>query len=299
MKTYAQARLEKRWALFFISPWMIGFLVFTLGPMIASLFFSLTQFTLPGAPVFVGLGNYVKLLADGRFTNSLGLTFLYAVVTVPTGLFLGFMLAYFLNLKIPGARLWRTLYYMPAVVTPVITGTLFTGLFSARFGLVNYVIHRISGLNGPDWLLDPKYAMYAVMIISLWGVGGGMIIYLSGLQSIPTELYEAADLDGASKAARLWRITVPLMSPVIFYNLVVGIIGTFQLFTPVWVLTKGGPSHSTEVFNIYLYKTAFEYQNMGYASAQAWVLFVIILTMTALVFRSSSAWVYYESEARS
>jgi multiple sugar transport system permease protein len=186
---------------------------------------------------------------------------------------------------------------MPAVVTPVITGTLFVGLFDPRHGLINYLL-AATGLIGPDWLLDPHYAMYAVMLISLWGVGGGMIIYLSGLQSISTELYEAADLDGASKGQRLWSITLPLMSPIIFYNLVVGIIGTFQLFTQIWVLTKGGPDNSTEVFNIYLYKTAFEYQSMGYASAQAWVLFVLILGLTALVFRSSSQWVYYENEVQ-
>ena len=298
MKSPHTSRLEGRWALFFISPWLIGFAAFTLGPMVASLWFSLTRFTLPGAPVFVGLENYVKLFAkDPRFLNSMAITFLYAGVTVPVGLVAGFILAYFLNLKMPLARFWRTLYYMPAVVTPVITGTLFTGLFHPRYGLVNYALAQV-GISGPDWLLDPRYAMYAVMLISLWGIGGGMVIYLSGLQSISTELYEAADLDGCSKSQRLWRITVPLMSPIIFYNLVVGIIGTFQLFTQIWVLTTGGPENSTEVFNIYLFKTAFQYQSMGYASAQAWVLFVLILILTALVFRSSTAWVHYENEVK-
>lgn len=299
MKFGSHARQEGIWALFFLSPWLIGFLIFTLGPMAASFFFSFTRFTLPDAPVFIGLENFAKLFTgDPRFLNSLGITFLYAIVTVPVGLCLGFLLAYFLNMKIPFSRFWRTLYYMPAVVTPVITGTLFIGLFNGRFGLVNYLIERLLGIKGPDWLLDPNYAIYAVMMISLWGVGGGMIIYLSGLQSIPTELNEAADLDGCSKSRRLWSITIPLMSPVIFYNLVIGIISTFQLFTQVYVLTKGGPGNSTEVYNIYLYSTAFQYQKMGYASAQAWVLFVLILCMTGLVFRSSSAWVYYENEVR-
>jgi multiple sugar transport system permease protein len=299
MKLGTHARLDRRWALFFLSPWLIGFLIFTLGPMAASLFFSFTRFTLPEAPVFVGLENYAKLFAgDPRFLNSLGITLLYAIVTVPVGLTLGFLLAYALNLRMPFARFWRTLYYMPAVVTPVITGTLFTGLFNGRFGLVNYIVERLLGVKGPEWLLDPKYAMYAVMMISLWGVGGGMIIYLSGLQSIPTELGEAADLDGCSKARRLRSITIPLMSPVIFYNLVVGIISTFQLFTQVYVLTKGGPGNSTEVYNIYLYTTAFQYQKMGYASAQAWILLLLILGLTALVFKSSSAWVYYENEVK-
>jgi len=297
MKTHS-SRTDTWWALFFLGPWLVGFLVFTLGPMVASLWFSVTRYTLPAAPVFVGFDNYVKLfIADPRFLSSLGVTFLYAAVTVPAALILGFALAYFLNLKIPLARFWRTLYYMPAVVTPVITGTLFVGLFDPRHGLVNYLLAQ-AGVMGPDWLLDPRYAMYAVMLISLWGVGGGMIIYLAGLQSISTELYEAAELDGASRAHRLWTITLPLMSSIIFYNLVVGIIGTFQLFTQVWVLTKGGPDNSTEVFNIYLYKTAFEYQNMGYASAQAWVLFLLILGLTALIFKSSSSWVYYENEVK-
>jgi len=298
MTTLTAHQKDSRWALFFLSPWLVGFVIFTIGPMAASLFFSVTRFTLPEAPVFVGFDNYLRLFTvDDRFLNSVAVTFLYAVVTVPAGLVLGFVLAYFLNLKMPLARFWRTLYYMPAVVTPVITGTLFVGLFDPRHGLINYLL-GLAGIPGPEWLLDPHYAMVAVMLISLWGVGGGMIIYLSGLQSISTELYEAADLDGASKVRRLWSITVPLMSPIIFYNLVVGIIGTFQLFTQVWVLTKGGPDHSTEVFNIYLYKTAFEYQAMGYASAQAWILFVLILGLTALVFRSSSSWVYYENEVQ-
>lgn len=292
-------KVEARWCLIFISPWLIGFVIFTLGPMLASLYFSFTRFTLPGIPEWVGLGNYIKMFTeDDRFSNSMMITFLYAFITVPVSLVLGFFLAYLLNIKAPFTNFWRTLYYMPAVITPVITGTLFLGLFDPRYGLVNYLLGLI-GIVGPEWFLNEKYALFAVMLISLWGVGGGMIIYLAGLQSIPTTLYEAADLDGCNRWQRMTRITIPMMTPIIFYNLVIGIIGTFQLFTQVWVLTKGGPHNSTEVFNIYLYKTAFEYQSMGYASAMAWILFLVILILTALVFRSSSHWVYYENEAKS
>lgn len=297
-RTWApQSRTESRWALLLLSPWLVGFMLFTLGPMIASLIFSFSRFQLGKEFTWVGLENYARMFSDGRLINALAVTFIYALVAVPSGLILGFFLAYLLNLKVPGGNLWRTLYYMPAVITPVITGTLFLGLFDPRYGLVNYLISRLGG-KGPEWFLDPQYAIVAVIIISLWGVGSGMVIYLSGLQSIPTSLYEAADLDGCNRSQRLFRITIPMMTPIIFYNLVVGIIGTFQLFTQVWVLTKGGPHHATEVFNIYMYKVAFENQQMGYASSMAWVLFLIILVITSLVFRSAKSWVHYENEVK-
>lgn len=295
----SKSRSEGRWALALVSPWLLGFVVFTFGPMVASLLFSFTRFTLPEAPVFVGLENYVKLFTgDPRFLSAMRITFTYAFVTVPCSLVLGFFLAYLLNLKVPFANVWRTFYYMPSVITPVITGTLFIGLFDARYGIVNYALGLL-GISGPAWFLDERYALPATMLISLWGVGGGMVIYLAGLQSIPTALYEAADLDGCTRGKRFFHITIPMMTPIIFYNLIMGIIASFQLFTEMWVLTQGGPNNSTETMNLYIYKTAFKYQTMGYASAMAWILFIIILAFTALVFRSSKSWVYYENEAKS
>lgn len=296
--TLSRRKEEARWAFLFLSPWLAGFLLFTLGPMVASLWFSFTRFTGTALPVFVGLDNYVTLFTtDPKFWRSLGITFFYALVAVPLGLVLGFLLAWLLNLKIPFMKFWRTVYYMPSVISGVVVAILWRGLFDEKHGIVNYVLSWF-GIQGPAWLLNPEFAIAALILISIWGVGGGMIIYLAGLQSIPTSLYEAADLDGAGAWQRLVRVTLPMMSPVIFYNLIIGIIACFQYFTEPWILTKGGPDDATLFYNIYLYKNAFQYSAMGFASAMAWVLFLIVLVLTALVFKSSSMWVYYEGEVK-
>ena len=291
-------RKEALWGYLFASPWIIGFILFTLGPMIASLVLSLTQYNVVDNPIFIGLQNYVKMFtADPKFLRSLSVTLLYALFAVPLGLVFGFLLAYLLNLNVPGVAFWRTIFYMPSVTSGVAVALLWAGLFNPQNGLINWLLDLI-GINGPGWLSDPHWALPSLVIISLWGIGGGMIIYLAGLQSIPTALYEAAELDGANKLAQLVRITLPMMSPIIFYNLVMGVIGAFQYFTEAYVLTRGGPAEATLFYNLYLYNNAFKYLDMGYASALAWVLFVIILLFTLLIFRSSSLWVYYEGELR-
>jgi multiple sugar transport system permease protein len=295
------ARKEARWAYFFISPWLIGFILLTLGPMLISLFLSFTDYSLGSStsvPVFNYGENYVKLLtADPKFWHSLGVTMIYALVAVPLQLFFGFMVAFLLNLKVPGLPTWRTLYYLPSV-TPAVAGAILWGIiFNPSFGIMNWFL-SIIGIKGPGWLQSQEWALPALIIMSLWSVGGGMIIYLAGLQGIPTALYEAAEIDGASSFKKLTHITIPLMTPVIFYNLIIGIIGTFQFFTSVYVLTRGGPADATLFYNLYLYNTAFRYMDMGYASALAWVLLLITLVITLLVFRSSAAWVYYEGEVR-
>jgi multiple sugar transport system permease protein len=287
---------DRLWGYVFLGPWIFGFLALTLGPMIASLFFSFTKYDIINTPVFVGWDNYLQIFTqDPKFWNALAVTLFFSLVAVPLTLALGFVLAYFLNLKIPGARAFRTIYYMPSVLSGVVIAILFRGLFDEKYGIVNGVLALV-GIRGPDWLTNPQFALVALVIIALWGVGGGIIIYLAGLQGIPTSLYEAADLDGAGRRSQFFRITLPMMSPVIFFNLVMGIISAFQYFTEAWVLTRGGPAESTQFYNIYLYKTAFSYMNMGYASALAWVLFFLILVLTLLVFRSSAMWVYYEGE---
>lgn len=303
-KPMSLSRRETLWGYVFISPWLIGFIVFTVGPMIASLVLSLTQYNITSPPMFIGLANYIKLFtADPRFWHSLGITVKFALVAIPLNLTFGFALALLLNQDVPGVPFWRTIYYLPSVIAGVAVAILWSLIFNPRFGILNWLLSLV-GIHGPGWLASPDWAVPALIIMSLWSVGGGMIIYLSGLQSIPTAFYEAAQIDGANAMQRLFYITIPLMSPVIFYNLVIGIIGTFQYFTEVYVITAtadtglGGPLESTLFYNVYLYSNAFRYLNMGYASALAWVLFVIVLLLTLLVFRSSALWVYYEGELR-
>ncbi len=307
-RTMTLAKREALSGYLFISPWIIGFLIFTLGPMIASLIFSFTNYDIgqtAQAPAFVGFANYIKMFArDPKFWHSLGVTLSYALVAIPLGLVFGFALAYLLNLKVPGVAFWRTVFYMPAVIPSVASALLWSLIFNPRYGILNWFLSLV-GIRGPGWLASPDWALPALVIMSLWGVGGGMIIYLAGLQGIPTALYESAQIDGANTWQQILHITLPLMTPVIFYNLITGIIGTFQYFTEVYVLTStssgglGYPADATLFYNVYLYDQAFGGHNrMGYASALAWLLFLLVLVLTALVFRSSAAWVYYEGELR-
>ena len=303
-KPLSISQRETLWGYIFISPWLIGFIIFTLGPMIASLFLSLTRYNITSPPVFIGLQNYIKLFAgDPRFWHSLGVTVKFALVAIPLNLVIGFALAVLLNQNVPGVAFWRTVYYLPSVIAGVAVAILWSFIFNPRFGILNWLLSLV-GIDGPGWLASPDWAVPALVIMSLWSIGGGMIIYLSGLQSIPTALYEAAELDGANSSQKMFYITIPLMSPVIFYNLVIGIIATFQYFTEVYVITAtadtglGGPLELTLFYNVYLYSNAFRYLNMGYASALAWILFLIVLVLTLLVFRSSALWVYYEGAVR-
>lgn len=290
-------RRNARWGWLFISPWVLGFSLFTLGPMVASFVFSLCRYNGRSAPVFIGLENYLKLLFDSKMWNSLRVTLVYALLALPLSLFAGFFLAYLLNKKVPAMNFWRTLFYLPSMLSGVVVAMLWRGLFDDRYGLINYVLGLV-GIDGPQWLLDPKYTIYCFVFLALWGVGGGMIIYLAGLQGIQTSYYEAAELDGCGKFQQLIYITIPHMTPIIFFNLVMGIIGTFQYFAEPMILTRGGPAESTMFYNLYLYNNAFTYQSMGYASALAWVLFLIVLGLTLLVIRSSSMWVFYEGEVK-
>jgi multiple sugar transport system permease protein len=289
---------ESMWAYILIGPWIVGFLVFTLGPMIASLIFSFTNYAINKPINFIGFANFVEMFVkDYRFWHSLRVTLTFAVFAIPLGLVFGLLLALLLNAKVPGLSIWRTLYYTPSVVSGVAVAVLWLYLFNPRYGIINWLLSLVK-INGPGWLASPDWALPALIIMSLWSVGGGMIIYLAGLQGIPTTLYEAAEIDGANSVQSFFSITLPLITPVLFYNLVTGIIGTFQIFTSVYVMTSGGPAEATLFYNLYLFNNAFRYGRMGYASALAWVLFLIVMILTLLVFRSSSTWVYYEGELR-
>jgi multiple sugar transport system permease protein len=294
----ALSRREAIWAYVLISPWIIGFIVFTAGPMIASAMFSLTEYDVHNPPRFIGLTNWrLMFVEDPLFWHSLRVTISYAIVAIPIGLVFGLALALLLNAEVPGLTVWRTLFYMPSVVSGVAVAVLWSYIFNPRFGIANWILSWFS-IKGPGWLGSPDWALPALIVMSLWGVGGGMIVYLAGLQAIPTSLYEAATIDGANRWAQFWRITLPLITPVIFYNLVTGIIGTFQYFTQAYVMTNGGPANATLFYNLYLYRNTFRYARLGFGSAMAWFLLFVVLAMTMLVFRSSAAWVYYEGELR-
>jgi multiple sugar transport system permease protein len=280
------------------SPWILGFLIFTLGPMLASIYYSFTEFPLISSPEWIGLENYRLMLSgDKFFFQSLKVTTIYAIVSVPMYLVIGFFLAVLLNQRIRFVALWRTIYYLPAVVSGVAVALLWQWIFNSDFGVANWLL-KLIGIQGPSWLLDPHWALPALIIMSLWGVGGGMVIYLAGLQGVPTVLYEAAEIDGANTVQRFVHITLPMVSPVIFFNLVIGIIAALQTFTQAFIMTGGGPRQATYFYMLHLYNNAFQWLKMGYASALAWILFFYILALTLLVFRSSSAWVYYEGEIK-
>ena len=276
----------------FVSPWLIGVTVFTVYPILASLYFSFTDYNVVSAPRFVGLRNYTELVDDPLFLRSLYNTLYLAVIGIPVSLTLSLFLALLLNTKVRFQGLFRTIYFLPSIVPAVAVALLWRWFLNPDFGPVNQMIGLI-GIEGPAWLADPTWAKPALILASLWGVGGSMVIYLAGLQNIPVALYEAADLDGANARQRLRYVTLPMLSPVILFNLIMGIITSFQAFTNIYIMTGGGPSNSTMVYALYLYQNAFQFFKMGYASAMAWVLLLITAAALAVIFRTSG-WVHYE-----
>jgi multiple sugar transport system permease protein len=293
-----QIRRETLWGYIFVAPWIIGFLIFTLGPVIASFALSFTDYELIVAPVWVGLKNYRTLLTQDRlFGLSLYNTAYYSFFSVPLGIIVAFLLAMLLNVQLPGMKVYRTVFYLPTVTSGVAVSILWIWLFNPQFGLINYLLRSI-GLPAPGWLVDPTWSKPAFILMSLWGVGGTAVIFLAGLQGVPRSLYEAAEIDGANAWAKFWNVTVPMMSSVIFFNLIMGIIGSFQVFTSAYVMTRGGPQNSTLFYVLYLFKKGFGMLQMGYAAAMAWILFLIILLLTLIQFRLAERWVYYEGEAR-
>jgi multiple sugar transport system permease protein len=288
---------ETIWFYLLVSPWLIGFVGLTLGPMMYSLFLGFTEWDLFNAPRWVGVDNFVRLLTEDRiFWKALLNTFYYAGLSIPLGLAASLAVAWLLNKPLAGMRVFRTLYYIPALVPAVATSLIFQRLLAPGSGL-NQLLALI-GIQGPAWLLDPLWVKPALVLMSLWGVGGGTVLLLAGMQGVPVEFYEAAAMDGANQMQMFFKITLPMLSPVLFFNLITGLIGAMQTFTQVYIMTGGGPNNASLMIVPYLFDHAFRFYHMGYASAIAWVLFVLILILTLLVFRSSSAWVYYESEVR-
>lgn len=279
--------------LLFASPWIIGFLVFTAYPLIASLYYSCSAYSGLAAPKFIGLENYIQMFTyDDMFFKSLKNTMYMVVVALPLGLITSLALAMLLNQRVKGITIYRTIYYLPSLVPTVASAILWMWLFNPEIGLFNVILKSV-GITGPAWLGDPAWAKPALVLMGLWGAGGGVIIYLAGLQDVPQSFYEAAELDGASAVSKFFNITLPMISPIIFFNLVMGIIGSFQYFTQAYIMTHGGPQDSTNFYALHLFNSAFVEWNMGYASAMAWILFIITLVCTLVVMKTSAKWVYY------
>ncbi len=281
-----------------ISPWLIGFIIFTLGPMLASFYFSFTDWRITVAPTWIGLANYVKIFTDDAdFYQALKVTFTYVLITLPLNLTAGLGLSLLLNQKVPGMNIFRTLFYLPVVLSGVSVALMWMWLLNPDYGVMNTLLSYI-GIEGPAWFWDPDWALFSVVLVNLWRVGGGAIIYLAGLQNIPPHLYEAADIDGASLWDKLWHVTLPMLTPTLFFQLVLELIDAFQVFTIVYIITDGGPLRATLFYLLYMFRTAFVDFDMGYASALAWIMALIIMGFTMLVFKSSPLWVYYESEGK-
>lgn len=289
------ARKEAFDCYMFISPWIIGFLIFALGPMLYSIGLSFCKWDIFTPAEFVGLANYKKLAADPLFVKSIGNTLFYTAFAVPLGIAGALGLSMLLNQKIRGITIYRTIYYLPAVVSGVAVALLWRWIFNYEYGVLNAILGDVFGIaNPPEWLGSELWSKPSLILMSLWGIGGGMIIFLAGLQGIPEQLYEAAEIDGANVLERFRHITIPMLSPVIFFNLIMGIIGSFQVFVQVYIMTSGGPSNSTLFYVLYLFNNGFQFFKMGYASALAWVLFVIVLAVTVVQFKLAGRWVYYE-----
>ena len=297
-RPYRPARREAILFYLCISPWLLGFTIFILGPVLSSLGLSFTRWDLLSDPVFVGLRNYTRMVDDKLFWQALGVTVRYTLLYVPAELVGGLLLALLMNQKgVRGIRGARTIYYLPTIISGVAFVVVWMWLFQPEAGLINATLARF-GIQGPRWLADPNTALTALWLMSLWGLGRAALIYLAGLKGIPQQLYEAAAIDGAGAGQSFRHVTLPMLTPTIFFNLILSIIGTFQTFTSAFVATNGGPLDSTLFYVLYLYRKAFQEFQMGYASALAWVLFLIILVLTILVVRSGQWWVYYEGEKR-
>ncbi len=288
--------MRKREALMgylFLSPWLIGFVVFLLGPMVASIYLSLTDYKMIKAPVWVGLANYERMFSDPFVAKSLQVTATFTFISVPMSIILALSVAMLLNQKIVASGVFRTIFYLPSLISGVAVAIVFAWIFNYRFGILNFLLGLV-GIDGPNWLGHPRYVLWAFIIMGLWGIGGNVVIFLAALQGVPVSLHEAAKIDGANGWHRFRNITLPLITPVLLFTLIMGIIGTFQTFTTSYIMTGGGPANATLFFLLYLYRNAFNWFEMGYASALAWLLFIIILTCTLILWRSSGRWVYYE-----
>jgi multiple sugar transport system permease protein len=295
-----QQRREAIEGYLFLLPWAIGFLVLIAGPMLASLYLSMTSYDIARPPTFLGLANYQRALTiDAQFWPSMAKTFNYAVIVVPLGLTAAMLLALLLNQKLAGTNVYRTLYFLPHLTPIVATAVLWKWIFQPQVGMLNAGLYYV-GINGPGWLSSTEWAIPALIIMALWrGAGGNsMMIFLAGLQGIPQEIYEAASIDGANAWHRFRHVTIPMLSPTLYFNLILGVIGALQVFATALVATKGGPAYATWFYALHIYTEAFQNFKMGYASALAWIFFLVIMLLTWLQVRWSGRWVYYAGDSK-
>lgn len=278
----------------FIAPWIIGFILFTGGPILVSGYYSFTRYDIANPPVFIGLKNYIDLFQNDLFWKSSGVTLYYTLVGVPLGLFVSLIAALLLNVSIPGQRIFRTIIYMPSVVSGVSLSLLWLWLLNPDFGAINMLIYNIFNVQGPQWITDQHWVIPSLIMMSFWTLGNNVVIYLAGLKGVPANLYEAAQIDGASKLKQFWHITIPMVSPVTLFLLITGVIGSFQVFVQADVMTEGGPNYASYFYVYYLYQQAFKSFNLGYASAMAWILFVVVGFLTWIMMKLSNKWVHYE-----
>jgi multiple sugar transport system permease protein len=275
-------------------PFLLGFVIFIVGPLVYSFYLSFTRYEILSPPRWSGLENYARMFTkDEVLWQSLRVTLIFTLVAVPTQVVVGYAMALILNLKVRGLSFWRTAFYMPAVVPAMAVAYVFSWMLQSDVGLVNQFLRSI-GLPGPKWFGDPNWVLAAFILMSAWAVGGTLLLYLSALQGVPTELYDAAKVDGANAWRRFLNVTLPMTSPIIFFVFLTGMIGTFQVFTVAFVTTNGGPGNASLFYILYLYRTGWEYLQMGYAAAMAWLLFVILVALTLLSLRLSQSTVFYE-----
>lgn len=287
-------RMERNWGLLLAGPAILGFLIFTLGPMVTSFGFSLTDWSIGGDLNYVGFDNYHTMMTEDKlFSKSLFVTTYYTIGSVPLIMIGAFLVALLLNQKVKGLSWFRTIFYLPVLVPSIANTMLWLWMFNPDFGMLNSVLEAF-GLPGQQWIYRESSAIPSLILMSSWGIGNAAVIFLAGLQGVPAHLYEAVEIDGGGSLKKLWHVTLPSMTPTIFFNLIMALIGTFQSFNEAYIMTEGGPNNSTLFYVYYLYRTAFTDTNIGYASALAWVLFLVILVLSVFVFMTSKKWVYYE-----
>jgi len=280
----------------FISPWIIGFLVFTVFPVGASIYYSFCDYDVLSKPVWVGTLNYRDMVTDSVFWKSLRNTFYYAAFSLPLGMVVSLLIAVLLNQQVKARSLFRAIFFLPSLIPVVASSMIWLWILNGNFGILNHALEWLH-IKGPQWLANPRWTKPSLILMALWGCGGGVVIYLAALQDVPRSLYESADIDGANAWVKFRYITVPLISPVLYFNLIMGIIGSLQVFANAYImLGGGGPNRSALFYAVYLYQNAFDYGQMGYASAMAWVLFIIILVLTWVATRSTRKLIFYAGE---
>lgn len=294
-KSSSLAKREAVQGILCILPGIIGLLVFMIAPIMVAFFLSFTEWPILESPRWIGIANYVELLRDSLFWTSLKVTLLYTLGALPLGIVVSITLAILLNRSLRGITFFRVLYYLPVIMSGVAVSVLWRWIFNPDAGLMNQILGYFH-IEGPLWIFSEKWVLPSFILMSVWAMGGMMLIYLAALQGIPQQLYEAAEIDGANIWQKFWRITLPMLTPTIFFNLVMGLIASFQIFTPAWIMTQGGPGTASLFYVLYLYQQAFISLRMGYASSLSWILFLLVVSAALLIFKTRARWVYYEVE---